>query len=181
MFQEYTRNTSPDYKLWKNNFRCHHGNEELCRFSFPPSTTLKTPSFVSIAPSIMSKNKHLNRVCELHLPWCTSVSIIQLAEKNDEYFTRGWVQILQLRLTDTFPSSAFVRIPQVNKIKAWKVNFMAATCLCAERDVPVSPVHALRDEVQPDVQGQPDCADPGGGSAEHLISWRERSLTNSCC
>ena len=45
----------------------------------------------------------------------------------------------------------------------------------------MSPVHALRDEVQPDVKGQPDRADPGGGSAEHLISWRERGLTSSCC
>lgn len=49
-------------------------------------------------------------------------------------------------------------------------------CVCAERDVPVSPVHALRDEVQPDVQGQPDSAHPGGGGPERLIGRRERGL-----
>ena len=41
----------------------------------------------------------------------------------------------------------------------------------------MSPLHALRDEVQPDVQRQPDCAHPGGGGGpEHLVRWRERGL-----
>lgn len=46
----------------------------------------------------------------------------------------------------------------------------------AERDVPLSPVHPLRDEVQPDVQGQPDRPHPGGGGAERLVRRRERGL-----
>lgn len=49
-------------------------------------------------------------------------------------------------------------------------------CLRAERDVPVSPVHALCDEVQPDVQGQPDRPHPGGGGPEHFVRRGERSL-----
>lgn len=53
--------------------------------------------------------------------------------------------------------------------------------LCTEWNIPVSPVHALRNEVQPDVQGQPDRAHPGGGSAEHLVSRGERGLRCSCC
>lgn len=45
-----------------------------------------------------------------------------------------------------------------------------------EWNVPVSPLHTLRNEVQPDVQGQPDRAHSGGGSAEHLISRGKRGL-----
>lgn len=60
-------------------------------------------------------------------------------------------------------------------------SYWQQLCLCTEWDVPVSPVHPLRNEVQPDVQGQPDRAHPGGGSAEHLIGRGERGLRCSCC
>ena len=48
----------------------------------------------------------------------------------------------------------------------------------AERNLPMSPLHTLCDEVQPDVQRQPDCAHPGGGGggSEHLVRWGERGL-----
>lgn len=54
-------------------------------------------------------------------------------------------------------------------------------CLCAEWNIPVPPVHALRNEVQSDVQGQPDRTHSGGGIAEHLSSWGEWGLRYSCC
>lgn len=38
------------------------------------------------------------------------------------------------------------------------------------------PFHTLRHEVQPDVQGQPDRAHPGGGGAERSSSRGERGL-----
>lgn len=54
-------------------------------------------------------------------------------------------------------------------------------CLCAEWNIPVPPVHTLRNEVQSDVQGQPDRTHSGGRIAEHLSSWGEWGLRYSCC
>lgn len=69
--------------------------------------------------------------------------------------------------------------------KKWVAQFhwcvCMCACVCAEWNIPVSPVHTLRNEVQPDVQGQPDRTHSGGGSAEHLSSWGEWGLRYSCC
>lgn len=83
----------------------------------------------------------------------------------------------------------FVKL--LNWIVCWWIkmqNFIVACvfmCLhllfCIEWNVPVSPVHTLRNEVQSDVQGQPNRAHSGRGGTEHLISWGERGLRYSCC
>ncbi len=101
-------------------------------------------------------------------------------------------KILQFSLTKIKPKSRVLvnwNLMSKVSVKTTNKNQTESPCcdvfffffVCAEWNVPVSPVHALRHEVQPDVQGQPDRAHPGGGSAEHLIGRGERGLRYSCC